>query len=136
MRSIPAPIVNEHLDYTISVWRTIWESGWKKLRKPTLTVHRYVAEDADPSAGYKGTEVDTENSVHNCVFGDYKEFLVANSDGLIQRRDQKVIIWDFEPERTDILEMPSGSGNLWAVVEKEYREGRCILQLRPHERGD
>lgn len=135
---IETPINQFHVDYINEVDRhVIWETDRLRLGNPFLTVHRYTRSGDVPYAGYEGTVTDEVIRTLPCTFMDFTEFKIANSGGLIQSKDQLVVIYDHDPEETDIIEMESGSGNLWSIQRKTYHKpsGRCELHLRPQKTG-
>jgi len=135
---IKTPINQHHVDYIHEVDRhVIWETDRLRLGNPTLTVHRYTRTNDVPYAGSEGTVDDVRIGTFPCTFMDFTEFKIANSGGLIQSKDQLVVIYDHDPEETDIIEMVSESGNLWSIVKKTFHtpSGRCELHLRPQKTG-
>jgi len=132
------PINQFHVDFIHEVdQKVIWATDRLRLDHPFLTIHRTTRTDSIPHAAHEGTVTEDTLGPFPCTFMDYTEHKIMNSGGLIQSTDQLVVIYDFDPEDTDIIQMEVNSGNYWSIQRKTYHKpsGRCELQLRPQKTG-
>jgi len=127
------PLNEANLQFIHDQDRVIWTVDRFRLGDPSCTLHRYVRDGGNPATGVEGTQVDQLNTDYECTFKDYSEHRIVNSGGDIQREDQEVVIYYFEPELSDVVELPKDSGRMWQIIKRTYHEpsGRCSIQARP-----